>query len=88
MHGPDECAFTDLIFNKVEDIFKLQMEVKEGYSIFLIVGFNKKENEFIIKTPYAWFGKVDKEEMYISCDKILNNVQTNCIIYTKTDINK
>tara|TARA_B100001057_G_scaffold396517_1_gene406329 strand:+ start:3383 stop:5536 length:2154 start_codon:yes stop_codon:yes gene_type:complete len=23
MHGPDECAFTDLIFSKVEEIFKL-----------------------------------------------------------------
>ena len=24
MHGPDECAFTDLIFSKVEEIFKLK----------------------------------------------------------------
>ena len=24
MHGPDECAFTDLIFSKVEEIFKLE----------------------------------------------------------------
>ena len=60
----------------------------DGYTIMLIVGYNKYKKEYILKTPYALQDQVGNTLMYISFDSIMKDVIGNCILYSKMDINK
>ena len=59
-----------------------------GYVIMLIVGYNKYKKEYIVKAPYALQDKICQTLIYISFDSIMTDVIDNCILYSKTDINK
>ena len=66
----------------------IEKECDNGYVIMLIVGYNKYKKEYIVKAPYALQDKICQTLIYISFDSIMIDVIDNCILYSKTDINK
>ena len=45
MHGPEECSFTNLIFEKVENVLKL----KRNTNVRLELWMKKEEHQLILK---------------------------------------